>query len=68
MGLIHTNEVHSVVYMQKISEGEQSVVTNQGSVEGTTIRFSGDPGACPQENFIKLHLKICIFVHSESKF
>jgi len=30
--------------------------------------FSGCPGTCPRENFAKLHLTICMFVHSGSKF
>jgi len=38
----------------------------RGSAEDTTIL--GDPGACPRENFAKLHLKIRIFVHFGSKF
>ena len=33
------------------------------------INFRGrSPGACPQENVVKLHLKIRIFVHPGSKF
>jgi len=59
---------------QKISEGGAkfrrnrvtSQITFRGSVEGTTIL--GSPGACPRENFAKLHVKIRIFVHSGSKF
>jgi len=59
---------------QKISEGEAkfrhnrgtSQINFRGSVEGTTIL--GGSGAFPLENFAKLHLKICIFVHSGSTF
>ena len=59
---------------QKISDGgskfRHNRVTSQinfrGSAESTTIQ--GGPGACPQENFAKLHLQIRIFVHSGSKF
>jgi len=61
-------------HTQKISERvlkcRHNRVTSQinfrGSAEGTTILW--DPGACPQENFAKLLLKIRIFVHFESKF
>jgi len=61
-------------HMQKISEGEAkfrhnrvvSQINFRGSVKGTTILWG--LGACPRENFTKLHLKIRIFVHSASKF
>ena len=43
-------------------------VTNQvrGSSEGTTIL--GGPGACPQENFAKLHLKYAFLCILEASF
>jgi len=43
-----------------------SQINFRGSADGTTI--VGCPGACPRENFAKLHLKIRIFVHSGNKF
>jgi len=43
-----------------------SQINFRWSSEGTTIL--GGSGACPRENFVKLHLKIRIFVHSGSKF
>jgi len=43
-----------------------SHINFRGSAEGTTIL--GGPGACPRENFAKLHLKIRIFVHYGRKF
>jgi len=59
---------------QKISEGvakfRYNRVTSQikfrGSAEGTTIL--GGPGACPLENFAKLHLKIRILCILEARF
>ena len=46
--------------------GTTSQTNFRGSAEGTTI-LEG-PGACHQENFAKLHLKIRIVVHSGSRF
>ena len=58
---------------QKISDGvamfRHNRVTSKnfrGSAEGTTML--GGSGACPRENFAKLHLKTRIFMHSGSKF
>jgi len=58
---------------QKISEGAKfrhirvtSQINVKGSAEGTTILRG--PGACPRENFAKLHLKMRVFMHSGSKF
>ena len=58
---------------QKISEGGtfrpnlvMSQINFRWSAEGMTIE--GGPEECPRENFAKLHPKICIFVHSGSKF
>jgi len=53
---------------RKFPRGGQvsSQINFRGSAEGTTI--VGGPGACSWENFVKLHLKIRIFVHSGSKF
>jgi len=45
-------------------------VTSQINFRGSSedITFVGGPEACPMENVAKLHLKICIFVHSGSTF
>jgi len=43
-----------------------SQINFRGNAEGTTILRG--PMACPREKFAKLHLKICIFLHSRSKF
>jgi len=43
-----------------------SQINFRGSAEGTTIL--GGSGGCSWENFVKLHLKISIFVHSGGMF
>jgi len=64
---------HSVAYAENFRGGgrfRHNRVTSQinfGEVPKARP-FSGSPGACPQENFANLHLKIRIFVHSGSKF
>jgi len=44
----------------------KSQINLRGGAKGATT--VGGLGACPQENFAKVHLKIRIFVHSGSKF
>ena len=50
---------------QIISEGGKSFVTIMWRHKST---LEGGLGACPLENFAKLHFKKCIFVHSRNKF
>ena len=67
------NTQTQAVRTQNVSEGGpkfcRNRVTSQinlESAEGTTI--IGWSGSMPRKNFAKLHLKICTFVYSGSKF